>query len=155
MKKQEIKVKKKTVSRGSRAKTIEMESALGIKMFNIVRQFDMAYIKLKSQWGELDGIPEEKVMVLKDEALNAVREFSNFMSRFSEQVDFKYYPPKGLGKAYRRKQEGRRLDGYVNSSASWRLKKLADAWGLSIAGVVERLTAEADEKYSAILFPEI
>jgi hypothetical protein len=43
MKKEEIKVKKKTVSRGSRAKTIEMESALGIKMFNIVRQFDMAY----------------------------------------------------------------------------------------------------------------
>ena len=98
MKKQEIKVTKKTVSRGSRAKTIEMESALGIKMFNIVRQFDMAYIKFKNQWEELDGLPEEEAMVLKDEALNAVREFSNFMSRFSEQVDFKYYPPKGLGK---------------------------------------------------------
>jgi len=98
MKKQEIKVKKKTVSRGSRAKTIEMESALGFKMFNIVRQFDMAYIKLKSQWGELDGIPEDEATVLGDDALNAVREFSDFMSRFSEQVDFKYYPPKGLGK---------------------------------------------------------
>ncbi len=98
MKKQEIRIKKKTVSRGSRAKTIEMESVLGIKMFNIVRQFDMAYIKFKSQWGELDGIPEEEAMVLRDDALNAVREFSDFMSRFSEQVDFKYYPPKGLGK---------------------------------------------------------
>ena len=98
MKKQEISIKKKTVSRGSRAKTVEMESALGIKMFNIVRQFDMAFIKFKSQWGELDGIPEDEALVLKDEALNAVREFSNFMSRFSERVDFKYYPPKGLGK---------------------------------------------------------
>lgn len=98
MKKQEIRIKKKTVSRGSRAKTIEMESALGIKMFNIVRQFDMAYIKFKSQWGELDGIPEEEALVLRDDALNAVREFSDFMSRFSAQVDFKYYPPKGLGK---------------------------------------------------------
>ncbi len=98
MKKQEIRVKKKTVSRGSLAKTIEMESALGITMFNIVRQFDMAYNKLKSRWGELDGIPEEDALVLKDEALNAIREFSDFMSRFSERVDFKYYPPKGLGK---------------------------------------------------------
>ena len=31
---------------------------------------------------------------------------------------------------------------------------LADAWGY-LAGVVERLTIEADEKYSDILFPEI
>jgi hypothetical protein len=98
MKKQEIRVKKKTVSRGSRAKAIEMESALGIKMFNIVRQFDMAYIKFKNQWEELDGIPEDEAMVLRDNALDAVREFSDFMSRFSERVDFKYYPPRGLGK---------------------------------------------------------
>ena len=98
MRKQEIRIKKKNVSRGSRAKTIEMESALGIKMFNIVRQFDMAYIKFKSRWGELDGIPEEEALALKDNALNAVREFSDFMSRFSERVDFTYYPPKGFGK---------------------------------------------------------
>ena len=56
--------------------------------------------------------------------------------------------------AYRRKQEGRRLDLYVNNSASWRLTKLADVWGVSLAGAVERLVLEADEKYSAILFPE-
>ncbi len=71
---------------------------MGIKMFNIVRQFDMAYIKFKSQWGELDGIPEEEALVLRDNALDAVRAFSDFMSRFSGQVDFKCYPPKGLGK---------------------------------------------------------
>jgi hypothetical protein len=46
------------------------------------------------------------------------------------------------------------LDGFVNSSASWRLRKLAETWGCSIAGVVERLAIEADEKYKAILFPE-
>ncbi len=67
-------------------------------MFNIVRQFDMAYIKLKSQWGELDVIPEEEAPVFKDNALDAIREFSDFMSWFSERVDFKYYPPKGLGR---------------------------------------------------------
>jgi hypothetical protein len=33
----------------------------------------MAYIKFKSQWEELDGLPEKEAMVLKDEALNVVR----------------------------------------------------------------------------------
>jgi hypothetical protein len=54
----------------------------------------------------------------------------------------------------RQKRQGRRLDGYVNDSASWRLKKLATAWGCSLAGVVERLVLEADHKYEYILFPE-
>ncbi len=62
--------------------------------------------------------------------------------------------PQERVKAYRSKQEGRRLDLYVSSSTSWRLKKLAYTWELSIAGVVERLTIEADEKYRDILFPE-
>lgn len=46
------------------------------------------------------------------------------------------------------------LDGYVGSSASWRLKKLSEEWECSLAGVIERLVLEADEKYSDILFPE-
>lgn len=57
-------------------------------------------------------------------------------------------------RAWRRKQEGRRLDGYIDNSASWRLKKLSDAWGCSLAGAVERLILEADEKYSTVLFPK-
>ena len=57
-------------------------------------------------------------------------------------------------KAWRGKQEGRRLDGYINNSASWRLSKLAKAWGCSLAGAVERLILEADEKYIDVLFPE-
>ena len=56
--------------------------------------------------------------------------------------------------AWRRKQEGRRLDGYVNASASWRLQKLAETWGCSLSAAVERLILEADEKYESILFPE-
>jgi len=56
--------------------------------------------------------------------------------------------------AWRKKQEGRRLDGYINSSASWRLKRLSEVWGCSLAMAVERLVLEADDKYSDILFPE-
>lgn len=62
--------------------------------------------------------------------------------------------PQGRVKAWRQKQEGRRLDGYVNSSASWRLKRLAEVWGCSVAAAVERLALEADGKYSDILFQE-
>ncbi len=57
-------------------------------------------------------------------------------------------------RVWRKKQEGIRLDGYVNSSASWRLKKLSKEWSCSLAGVVERLVLEADEKYYNIVFPE-
>jgi hypothetical protein len=57
-------------------------------------------------------------------------------------------------KAWRGKQEGRRLDGYINNSASWRLQKLAKVWGCSLAAAVERLILESDEKYHEVLFPE-
>lgn len=60
----------------------------------------------------------------------------------------------GRVKAWRQKQEGRRLDIYVSNSASWRLKRLAEVWGCFLAGAVERLALEVDEKYSEILFPE-
>lgn len=56
--------------------------------------------------------------------------------------------------AWRQKQERRRLDIYVDSSTSWRIDRLANEWGCSLSAVVERLTIEADEKYSNILFPE-
>ncbi|MDZ7641627.1 MAG: hypothetical protein U5J62_06370 [Desulfurivibrio sp.] len=54
----------------------------------------------------------------------------------------------------RQKSQGRRLDGYVGDSAAWRLKRLAAAWGCSLAGAVERLALEADDRYESILFPE-
>ena len=50
--------------------------------------------------------------------------------------------------------EGRRLDLYVSSKASWRLTALANAWGCSKAKAVERLLLESDERYETILFPE-
>jgi hypothetical protein len=34
------------------------------------------------------------------------------------------------------------------------LKRLADAWDCSLAGAVERLAIEADDRYQGILFPE-
>lgn len=66
----------------------------------------------------------------------------------------KHEEPKERVRAWRRKQEGRRLDVYVSSSASWRLKRLAEVWGCPLREVVERLALEADDRYAVILFPE-
>lgn len=56
--------------------------------------------------------------------------------------------------AWRKKQEGRRLDGYIDNSASWRLQRLSEAWNCSMSSAIERLIMEADNKYNSILFPE-
>jgi len=64
-----------------------------------------------------------------------------------------YHDDKAKVRAWRKKQTGRRLDGYINNSASWRLTKLAKAWECSLAAAVERLVMEADTVYDDILFP--
>lgn len=59
-------------------------------------------------------------------------------------------------KHYRKQKqaEGRRLDIYIDSQASWRLTAFSKAWGCSMGKVVERLLMEADDRYDDILFPE-
>ena len=59
--------------------------------------------------------------------------------------------------AWRREKRhsGRRLDCQVNDSASWRIKRLSEAWGCSMGAAVERLILEADEKYADVLLPEM
>lgn len=54
-----------------------------------------------------------------------------------------------------RKREYTRLDVHITPRASWRLKRLAKAWGVSRARAIDRLILEADERYQAILFPDL
>lgn len=54
----------------------------------------------------------------------------------------------------RKKSDGRRVDAYIGTGASWRLAALSKAWGCSIGEVIERLLLESDQKYENILFPE-
>jgi len=89
---------KKYPKKGERAEVIKFTSPLSGKLLDMVRQFDKAYSKMKMQWGESGGVTEEEGLILKEDALNAAREFSTFMNQFCEKVDFKYFPPKGLGR---------------------------------------------------------
>lgn len=87
-----IKASRSTASK--KTKRMELQSSLAVEMMHMVSQFDMAYVKLKSQWNEPGSIPEEEGQALIESARQAVQEFSNFMVQFSDKVGFKYYPPK-------------------------------------------------------------
>lgn len=58
-------------------------------------------------------------------------------------------------RAWKKEQKlsGRRLDCHIGDQASWRIGRLAQAWGCSLAAAVERLILEADAQYGDILFP--
>ena len=53
----------------------------------------------------------------------------------------------------RKQSEGRRLDIYVSTQASWRITALAKAWDCSRGAAIERLILESDNRYQSILFP--
>ena len=98
MAKKEAIIKTSPLMASGKSKRMELQSSLAVEMMHIVSQFDMAYVKLKSQWNEPGGIPEKEGQALVESAQQAVQEFSNFMVQFSDEVGFKYYPPKKLEK---------------------------------------------------------
>jgi hypothetical protein len=54
----------------------------------------------------------------------------------------------------RKKADGRRIDAYINTKASYRLTVLSKAWDCSIGEVIERLLMESDERYGDIFHPD-
>jgi len=98
MVKKEAIMKTSPLMTSGKTKRMELQSSLAVEMMHMVSQFDMAYVKLKSQWNEPGGIPKKEGQALIESAQQAVQEFSNFMVRFSDEVGFKYYPPKKLEK---------------------------------------------------------
>ena len=64
----------------------------------------------------------------------------------------KHADPRSKIRTWRNDQTSHRVDLYLQSAAHWRLIKLAEIWGCSMAGAVERLAIEADEKYGDLLF---
>jgi hypothetical protein len=58
--------------------------------------------------------------------------------------------------AYRsnQKREGKRVELCLDFTTHRHIKKLAEAWGLSLSDVVARLVSELETKYKNILYPE-
>lgn len=57
---QEIQEKKISMVKERVARVLRINSPLSSTMFNILRQFDMAYINFKARLGELDGISHKE-----------------------------------------------------------------------------------------------
>lgn len=53
----------------------------------------------------------------------------------------------------RKQAEGKRLDVFLPSQASWRITALAKEWDCSRGAAIERLIMESDQRYESILFP--
>ena len=98
MAKKEVMIKASPSTASKKTKRMELQSSLAVEMMHMVSQFDMAYVKMKSQWNEPDGIPEDEGQALIESARQAVQGFSNFMVQFSDKVGFRYYPPKKLSR---------------------------------------------------------
>jgi len=65
-------------------------------MFNVLRQFDMAYGNFKGQLGEPGGITYEEGAQIMDEAREITMAFSKLTKRLSKKVNFRYFTPKEL-----------------------------------------------------------
>lgn len=80
--------------RGSRV--VKINSPLGNIMFNVLRQFDQAYLNFKGRIGEPGGISFEEGAELMDRAGKISLEFSELTKDLSKKVRFKYYTPDEL-----------------------------------------------------------
>ena len=80
--------------RGSRV--LKVNSPLGNIMFNVLRQFDMAYAQFKGRLGEPGGITYEEGAQIMEEAREITIAFSQLTKRLSKKVRFRYYVPEEL-----------------------------------------------------------
>ncbi len=93
---QEIQEKKISMAKERGSRVLKINSPLGSTMFNILRQFDMAYAHFKARLGEMDGISHEEGEQLMAEGREIVMAFSNYTARLSKRIRFRYYTPREI-----------------------------------------------------------
>jgi len=65
-------------------------------MFNVLRQFDMAYSHFKARLGEMDGISHEEGEQLMAEDREIVMAFLDYTAKLSKKIRFRYYTPREI-----------------------------------------------------------
>lgn len=93
---QELQEKKINMVKERGARVLKVNSPLGSTMFDILRQFDMAYTHFKSRLGEMNGISHEEGEQLMMEGREIVMSFSDYTARLSKRVRFRYYTPREI-----------------------------------------------------------
>ena len=102
---QEIQEKKISMAKERGARVLKINSPLGSTMFNILRQFDMAYSHFKAKLGEIDGIPHEEGEELMAEGREIIITFSDYTARLSKRIRFRYYTPREISEFMKTEQE--------------------------------------------------
>lgn len=98
---QEIQEKKINMVKERGSRVLKINSPLGSTMFNILRQFDMAYASFKARLGEMDGISHEEGEKLMTEGRQIVMAFSDFTAKLSKKIRFRYFVPRELSEFLR------------------------------------------------------
>jgi hypothetical protein len=104
---EEILERKISMARERGSRVLKINSPLGNIMFNVLRQFDMAYGNLKGQLGEPGGISYEECSQFMEEAREITIAFSKLTKKLSVKVHHRYFVPQELREisANRQKQE--------------------------------------------------
>ena len=93
---QEIQEKKINMAKERGSRVLKVNSPLGSTMFNILRQFDMAYANFKARLGEMDGISHEEGEKLMAEGRDIIIAFSDYTAKLSKRIRFRYYTPREI-----------------------------------------------------------
>lgn len=93
---EEILERKINMARERGSRVLRINSPLGNIMFNVLRQFDMAYGNFKGQLGEPGGISYEEGAQLMEEAQEITIAFSKLTKRLSSKVHYRYFVPQEL-----------------------------------------------------------
>lgn len=93
---QEIQEKKINMAKERGSRVMKINSPLGSTMFDILRQFDMAYAHFKARLGEMNGISHEEGDKLMAEGREIVMAFSDYTAKLSKRIRFRYYTPREI-----------------------------------------------------------
>lgn len=96
MTREEVLEKKISMVKERNSRVARIDSSPGGTLFNIMRQFDQAYAKLKGSMGEFGGPSHEVGMAYMDRAQEITLQFSDLTEELFKAVKWKYQAPREL-----------------------------------------------------------
>ena len=102
---QEIQEKKINMVKERGSRVMKINSPLGSTMFDILRQFDMAYSHFKARLGEMNGISHMEGEALMEEGRELVVGFSDYTAKLSKRIRFRYYTPREISEFMKSTEE--------------------------------------------------
>lgn len=96
MTREEVLEKKISIVKERNSRVARIDSSPGGTLFNIMRQFDQAYAKLKGSMGEFGGPSHEVGLAYMTRAQEITLQFSELTEELFKAVNWKYQAPREL-----------------------------------------------------------